>query len=452
MDGHISVERLRHLFSYGATQSEVNDGLAHIIVCPACWDIAAEAIASLKATKELVPAKRGRPPVHPFQDAREALIVLMDIEEQRSLGLMRAKGWWSELKDLQPRDQAEKVKSVAAIQKREVFETIIRQAMLVSRRDPFEGEHLAQSAHQLVEHLPSAEFPPQIKNGFRLSALTAIANSRRLAGNWAGALSAVRDARVHFLSGEGSPEDRARLLAIHAALSCDTGLFEDAFHLFGQAASIYEEIGNLVGLTTVTIQEADALLMTNLPGEALKKATTVLRSVPSVRLEMLARSIITESMIVLGRLSGAVRSYEATRPLYEELGDELTHLKADFLEALILDAQGCARESEKLLRGVIAGVTELEIYRLSFLWRVALLESLLKREALGKAAQVCEETLQLLEKTDAIHAQMSQVWRALLAAVKGQVLEKYHLAELRNYLVRHWTSPAPSLPLFFKAR
>jgi hypothetical protein len=76
MEGHISMERLRHLFSYGATHSEVNDGVAHIIACPSCWDTAAEAIVSLRSTKELVPAKRGRPPVHPFQDAREALIVL----------------------------------------------------------------------------------------------------------------------------------------------------------------------------------------------------------------------------------------------------------------------------------------------------------------------------------------------------------------------------------------
>ena len=98
---------------------------------------------------------------------------------------------------------------------------------------------------------------------------------------------------------------------------------------------------------------------------------------------MLARSIITESMVALGRLPEALKSYEATKPLYDEIGGELMLFKAEYLEAKILDALGYARESEKLFRSAIDGATEMESYRLSFFLRFAFFESLFKRDALG---------------------------------------------------------------------
>ncbi len=144
----------------------------------------------------------------------------------------------------------------------------------------------------------------------------------------------------------------------------------------------------------------------------------------------------------------ALKSYEATKPLYDEVGGELTTFKAEYLEAKILDALGYARESEKLFRSAIEGATELEAYRLSFLFRFAFFESLFKRNALSKAAQLCQEGIDLLQQTGAVHAQMRQVWQDLLAAVEAKSFTEAHLAEMRDYLVRHWASPALRAPLF----
>ena len=41
---------------------------------------------------------------------------------------------------------------------------------------------------------------------------------------------------------------------------------------------------------------------------------------------------------------------------------------------------------------------------------------------------------------------MCQVWRDLLAAVKVKALTETHLAEMRDYLVRHWALPARRAP------
>jgi tetratricopeptide (TPR) repeat protein len=452
MESHISKDEMVRVFSYGVTAAEVSDRLAHIVACSRCWDLAAEIVADLKASKDLVPAKRGRPPEWRFQDDRDALIVLMEIEERKSVGALRAKGWWAELRDLSPRDQVEKVNSVAAVQKKEVFEEIIQEAKHFGPSDPHAAEHLAMSAYLLVEHLPGGEFPERVKDGLRLSAMTVVANSRRLASNWAGARSAITEAQRCQARGKPSPTERAYLLSIHASLLLDVGQLDESISLMSQAAGLYQSVADSKGVATMKIKAGDALYGAGKPEEAIgmaEDALAILASDPeAVRLKLLARSIIIESMVTLGRPTAARRRYEATKHLYHEVGGRLTLLRGEYLEAKLLDALGHARESEKLFRKAIDGVTEMEVYRLSFLFRFAFFESLFKRDALGKAARLCEESIDLLQSTKESHSQMSQVWKDLLAAVKAEALKEYHLAIMRDYLVRHWASPASRKPVF----
>ncbi|HEX4498969.1 MAG TPA: hypothetical protein VIE43_25050 [Thermoanaerobaculia bacterium] len=375
-------------------------------------------------------------------------MTLMEVQEQRSIGWLRAKSWWAELKGLNPREQAQKVNSVAAIQQREFVETILREAKLFCSRDPYSGEHLAMTAHRLVEYLPEEKFPTHVKDGFRLSAMTIVANSRRLRGNWPGSFSAISNARSYLLSGKTEPGAEAYLLSVHASLACDTGRLEEGMLLIGKAADIYRSTGDLSGLATMKIHEADTLQVASKPSEAILMAQDALSLLTPdcIRLEMLAKSIITESLVALRRLSEALKNHDSTKPLYDEIGGELMHLKAEYLEAKILDAFGYARESEKLFRSAIDGVTEMEIHRLSFLWRFVFFESLFKRDALDKAARLCQESIDLLQTLERIHPQMRQVWRDLLTAVKMKALTESHLTEMRNYLVRHWALPARRAP------
>jgi tetratricopeptide (TPR) repeat protein len=448
MDRHIAKTEILRLFSYEATPAEVNQGVAHLAGCPICWTLALEVVASLKRTHELVPRKMGRPPEWRFRDARDALIVLMELQEQQSIGWLRAKGWWAELKGLNPREQAEKVNSVAATHQREVVETILREAKLVCGRDPYSGEHLAMTAHRLIDHLPGGEFPAHARASLRLSAMTIVANGRRLAGDWRGSFAAISSANSYLSAGKIESSAEAYLLSVHASLVGDMGHLEDALLLVNRAADIYRNAGDLRGLATMKIHAADALQVTNQPSEAILMAEEALSLLTPdcIRLVMLARSIITESLVALGRLPEALKNYESTKPLYDEIGGELTFLKAEYLEAKILDGLNYVREAEKLFRSAIDGVTEMEVYRLSFLWRFAFFESLFKRDALGKAARLCQEGIDLLQRMEGAHPQMRQVWQGLLAAVKVKALTETHLSEMRDYLVRHWASPARRAP------
>jgi tetratricopeptide (TPR) repeat protein len=265
-------------------------------------------------------------------------------------------------------------------------------------------------------------------------------------GNWPGSFAAISSAKSYLSAGKIEPGAEAYLLSVHASLACNTGQLEDAVLLVSRAAELYRNAGDFKGLATMKIQAADVLY--DKPSEAIPMAEDALALLTPdcLRLEMLARSIITDCMVALGRLPEALKSYEATKPLYDEVGDELTLFKAEYLEAKILDALGYARESEKLFRSAVDGTTEMEAYRLSFLFRFAFFESLFKRNALGKAARLCQEGIDLLQKTDRIHPQMCQVWRDLLAVVKAEALMEDHLVEMREYMVRHWASPARRAP------
>jgi hypothetical protein len=161
----------------------------------------------------------------------------------------------------------------------------------------------------------------------------------------------------------------------------------------------------------------------------------------------LARSIITESLIFLGRSSEALRSFVATRPIYEQLGGRRTRLKVTYLEALLLAALGCARESEKAFRDVIDGYIEEELFKDAFLSLLTFFETLVKRNALGKAKQVYKEAAELLSQAGTgSHEQMRHVWRQLLEKIEAESLKEYQVREVRQYVCRHWNTPAARVP------
>ena len=220
-----------------------------------------------------------------------------------------------------------------------------------------------------------------------------------------------------------------------------------------QAANLYQAADDLKGVATMKIQAADALFGADQASEALITAegAVAMLTHKDIRLELLARIVITESLIVLGRLSEATSSHEAAEHLFE-MGGDVAYFKGEYLEAKILDARGHARESEKRFRNAIDGFTEAEVYKPGLLARFAFFESLFKRSALGKCARLCEETIELLQRPDTAHSQMPLVWKDLLAAVQAEMLREHHLAEMRRYLARHWAVPAARVPDFAQLR
>jgi tetratricopeptide (TPR) repeat protein len=439
MTSHLSRSALIRLLSGEAVQSEVDRMVPHLVACRPCWELAARVVAELKKDNALA-----RKP-----DARTAVLTLIEEEEKSALDLIKARAWWAELKTLSSEEQIERIQSVTSLRTPTVFEVVLAEARDVAPGDPFLGEETALVAHVLAQTLPRSRYPEKLKSDLQAEAMIVVANSRRLAADWKGSQAALAAASNHLDRGTGDPARQARFISICASLATDTGRFETALGLLGRAAELYRSAQEIAGLSGVTVKEAGTLLAAFRHEEAIVRAQEALAMLTPAddRLEMLARSIITESLLFLGRSSEALRSFVATRPTYEKIGGRRTRLKVTYLEALLLDSLGCARESEKSFRDVIDGYIEEELFKDAFLSLLTYFETLVKRGTLRKAKQVYKQAADLLAQAGTgSHEQMRQVWRQLLGQIEAESLKEYQLREVREYVCRHWNMPAGRVP------
>lgn len=435
MTRHISHSALVRVFSGQASGPETETAVPHLARCPKCWDRAGRAVSELRDEGRLATSS----------EACNAVLVLLAEEEGQALARLRARAGWAELRRLSARQQLGRLEADPALRTLDLFHTMVDGAASASREDPLLGEETALVAHALAGALPAGRYPESFRNDLQSEALAIVANCRRLAGDWRGSAAALTTARGHLLRGTGDPAREAWLLSVQASLAADTGHLEKAMDLLTRASALYRKAQDAEAAAAVTVQEAGTLLAASRPEEAIARAEEVLRLPGAARLERLARNVVTESLVRLGRPAEALRSFLATQPLDR---GRRTELQAGYLEALLLDSLGHPREAEKAFRNNIAGCMEAELYKEAFLTLLAQLEALFRRGASDKAARVCKEALFKIEQAGtACHGQIAELWQDLLALVDARRLAEGHLFVARQYLVRHWNVPARHAPL-----
>jgi tetratricopeptide (TPR) repeat protein len=419
MEQHLSASTLARVFSGQAARSEVDSAVFHLALCLPCLDLASRVIEELKETRAA--------------------------EERVAENRLRAGARWAEMTGLSPEQQIRRIQVEADLQTREMFDTVLKQASTLGQDDPYLGEETAFVAYALAGSLPKEDYSEALRNDLQSEALGVAGNCRRLAADWRGSAEAFKAAQSHLERGTGEPGREARLLSIQASLATDTGHMEQAEALLARASALYRKAGDTAALASVTVKEASTLLAAGRHEQAIDQAQEALRLLTprDTRLEMLARNIITASLVFLGRPAAALKSYVATRPLCEQLSERRAELQSSYLEALLLDSLGHAREAEKAFRINIATRMDAELYKDAFLTMLTRFELFYRRGELDKAAQACEEALATIQqKGVACHSQMAELWRSLLTLVNARRLTEHHLLAARRYLVRHWNAPA----------
>jgi len=412
----------------------------HLPGCRLCWDLGVRVVAELKSEGRLAPSAAA---------AHEVL----DLLERKQAGALRwllARSWGAELTRLPAHEQRDRIEADPKLRTLEMFSALAEEAASASREDPHLGEEAASVAHALTGILPGNLCSEPLRNDLRAEALMIVANCRRLAGDWRESAAALATARGHLLRGTGKPAREARLFSIQASLAMDTGRLEQALELLGLSSELYGKAQDAEAIAAVRVQEASTLLAASRHEEAIARAEEALSGLTSeqTRLEMLARNIITASLVFLGRPDEALQSFRATQPLQRQLRGRNTELQVSYLEALLLDAQGHVREAEKAYRNNIAGYMDAELYKDAFLTLVEFLQSLIRRGAFDKAARACEEALEMIERAgSACHTQMIELWRGLLDLINARRLTDYQVLAARQYLVRYWNAPARHAPL-----
>jgi DNA-binding protein Fis len=389
----------------------------------------------------LVAGERGSTEAEPaFQEGNK---------QARAVSRLRARAWWAELKTLPHGRRRERIESVAALRTPEMVETILEEAEADTLSDPRRGDETARLACELAGLLPRNLCAEAARNDFQCAALLTVANSRRLAGDWPGATGALCSARGHLRLGSGDLVREARLNSLEASLAADMGHLNSALELLTRAAVLYRKVQRRSAVASVMIKEANTLMSAGGHEDAIARAEETLRLIApgEAGLRMLARNIVTESLVFLDRPTEALRSFQSTQPLFEQLRGLRTTLQVGYLEALLLDALGHEREAEAAFRDNVERRMEAEHYKDAFLTLLTWFQLHVQRENLPGAARVCREALGHLEEAGLPgHAPMKELWRHLLVLVEARRLTEGHLREARQAVVRcaspHAAEPA----------
>lgn len=426
MSRHFGQEALLRLLNGQGDEEERVEAIRHMARCRRCLANAAGYLLRGGATT-----------------ARNTLALFVEAEVRESMDTLKARGWWSELRELSPAEQIRKIRSTISLQSLPVFEVVLEDARITGRSDPYLGERLVKVAWTIIDLLPEAQFPQSRKNDLRGQSLTVVANCRRLAAEFAASGQAIEAVRRYLARGTGDSSLEAGLLSIHCSLCRDIGEFETALTYVRNAVRIFWELDDWSSVAHNTVLEANCLLAAYRPEEAIERAQFALDHMPpkELRLEVLAKLIIVECLVILERPLEALFQFMETYSLSKQT-DWATQLRALHCEARLLDGLGCTRESEKLFRQALKVFFDREIYKEAFITLLTLFESFCLRGALGKAAALCEEAIAATsEAGEACNEEIRRVWQELLAAVRVRQLSEAELIQARQFLVRNWSVP-----------
>jgi tetratricopeptide (TPR) repeat protein len=433
MTQHLTDPSLADFFQGIMTIPDSEAHIAHLVACRPCWVRAAAVLKCVQTSGKLTPTSLA-----------SAVVRLLRAEERHEDRMRQARCLLSELKESPPNEQRKRLRSVVSIHNQVFFKAILEEAAVLWHTDPGAAEHFAHLARELAAILPNRQFSEPLRNDLQAEALTYLANCRRLTADWEGAREAIAEARAHLRRGTSSSQREALLLSMSAALAVDVGQTERALSLLARSGALYRSAGDYSGMARAGAQEANAHLAVGSAETALERAEEVL-SLPGLdtRIEMLAKGVAIQALIILGRTREASGRFSDYRDLFSQFPESVPRLA--YIEARLLEAAGHFRDAERRMRDAIQAFLDVENYKAAFDVYLNFFEIFFKRRAFSKAIELCEEVLGndlLLSGRPSIR----RAWEDLLSLVRARSLDVAQLAALRQFCLRYWNTAAPHGP------
>jgi tetratricopeptide (TPR) repeat protein len=434
---HLGREEVVRVFAGTAFHGEEEHAAQHLVGCDACSALAAEVIAELAARQALAPGKT----------SVRVLAGLLKEKEEMLLRSLQAKAWVEAVRSLPEAEQARAVRDWKDLRSRSFLEAVIEEATARAIQDPEEGEDLARFGLTVAAALEGNQLGSRVLGDLRSELWAAIANARRLSGDWPGSSTALQEARLSLATGTGDLHAEARLLSVEASLLTDLGRREPAVSLLKQVRGIYVKLGDQQRVARTLLQVANTLRDVD-PQQAYEVAGEALGLLhrDEARLVMMAHGVRIECLIEIGEIRQALFAFQAVRNLFVQFPESGIQLRVLFVEARLLETFGKVREAEKRFEQAVRGFWEARLYKDSLMTRLYLFAFHFDRGALVKAERVCKAGLKQLGSIDA-HPQMKRVWSELLTNLRAGALDVQALQAARSYMVLHWRVPAEHSPL-----
>jgi tetratricopeptide (TPR) repeat protein len=429
---HLGKDEIGKVLSQAAGPAEVSAALAHLFSCLGCL-VEAEGIL-------------GSPGVEASGKAAGLLQRYLDLQQENVVELLLADDQWSEIKDLGPKVQKDRI-ATTAICKTGAFARLLLEE-LKSAGSWDRAERLATLVAASVNAMDAREYPASFKNDLRGEVAIELANSRRRAAEWNRAAEALQRADSFLAQGSGSPSLRARRLAISGQLEADRGRLDRALADLEEAIAIYHGLGQPGLVARTLLLAANALTEPDPERGLILLNEADPKFPPGDPLALNARLCRIDCLIWTGQLREAVSHFTVC----ERPNKGRMQIRYKFLGARLLHALGNRKEAERMFQHVVTDDLERDLFKDALLDLLYLLKVHLFEGEVAKALAVCQRALGEPVLAEFAHEQLKGVWQQVLVAVERRVLDPEALSSLKHYMSLHWRHPASQPPSFVRSK
>ncbi|HEV7507102.1 MAG TPA: hypothetical protein VGS07_19590 [Thermoanaerobaculia bacterium] len=298
-------------------------------------------------------------------------------------------------------------------------------------QNPARALELAQLGVDVAMRLNPAVYGESRINDLFARAWVMQGNAQRIQSNFQEAEKSLAQAEGLLKQGTGDPLEKAHLLLHRASFLGGQQRFGEAFRLLDRITTIARrgEDPQLQGRALIT--RGFLLGIARDPEEAiryLKEGIRKLDPASDLRLLVAAHHNLTLYLTESGKYREALQLLDSARPLYRQLGDQMSLIRLRWLEGKIAIELGLLTEAEKLLKGVRKELIELELGFDTALLSLDLADIYARQSRGAEMRHLAEEMIPIFRSRD-VHR---EALAALLTFQKAAEMECVTLGLIRE--------------------
>ncbi|HEX4962465.1 MAG TPA: hypothetical protein VF173_16640 [Thermoanaerobaculia bacterium] len=314
-------------------------------------------------------------------------------------------------------------------------------------QSPARALELSQLGIDVAMRLDPAVYGETRVNDLFARAWVTLGNAQRIRSDFAAAEKSFGQAERLLKQGTGDPLEKAHLLLHRASFLGNQQRFSEAFRLLDRVASIARRCDDAQLHGKALITRGFLLGIAHDPEAAIRYLAAGIRKLDTVsdpRLLVAAHHNLTLYLTESGRYREALGLLENARPLYHQVGDQMSLIRLRWLEGKIAAALGQFLEAEELLKGVRQELIERELGFDTALLSLDLADVYIRQGRSAEMRRLAEEMIPIFRSRD-IHreslaalltfqkaAEMESVTLGLIREVSGYLKESRAASSLRS--------------------
>jgi tetratricopeptide (TPR) repeat protein len=299
------------------------------------------------------------------------------------------------------------------------------------RWHPARALDLSKLSIEITARLDPAAYGESRIHDLGARAWAGLGNAQRIRGHFREAEDSFARSERLLRRGTGDPLEKANVLLLKASLRGNQQRFREAFRLLDRVLAIGRKCGDPQLCGKALVMRGFFLSVANDPEAAIRHLTEGVRKVDpatDARLLVAAQHNLILVLAESGRYDEAMRLLESARPLYHQVGDQMSLLRLRWLEGKIGIALGQFAEAEELLRGVRIELIERELGFDVALLSLDLANIYTRQGRSAEMRRLAEEMLPIFKSRD-IHR---EALAALLVFQKAAEMERVTLGLIRE--------------------